>query len=386
MKFGADLNAYTSFDQTVYQLPIPTDSAELFKNGFKILANWAGHISMLSPDIDEERGVIVEEDRQRGKNAQSRMQKEVMPILLHGSRYAERIPIGKIDIIENFKHEEIRNFYKDWYRPNLQAVIAVGDFDVAQVEALIKENFGKLTNPAKPKPHPTYDLPGNKEPLVKIVTDPEFPYNVAFAFIRQTNKPTQTTDDIRRGMVLSMANAMLGARINELKQKGTAPFIDGQATYGAYQGGLVPGVEAATVLAVTRNGAELSKGLQGIMAEFQRMVQFGFTQSELDVVKKQTEAANEKANREKDKIASNTFVQAYLKNFMYGAPVISPDFRYEITKKFLNEITLAEINAAARKMTGTENLSIVVQAPEKRRRPCPPKHSSWPPSTMRVKA
>ncbi|WP_126243353.1 M16 family metallopeptidase [Chitinophaga rhizosphaerae] len=372
VKFGADLNAYTSFDQTVYQLPIPTDSAELFKNGFRILANWAGHISMLAPDIDGERGVIIEEDRQRGKNAQSRIQKELLPVLLHGSRYAERIPIGKLDILQRFKHEEIRNFYRDWYRPNLQAVIAVGDFDVAQVENLIKENFGKLTNPAKPKPHTTYDLPDGKQPVVKIVTDPEFPYNVAIAFIRQRHKASNNTDDIRRNMVINMANAMLGARINELKQKGTADFVDGQANYGPYQQGLVPGIEATTALAVTKSGAELAKGLAGVMAEYQRMVQFGFTQSELDVVKKQSEAANEKANREKDKIASNTFVQAYLRNYMYGTPVLSPDFRYEITKKFLAEITLAEINAAAKKMIGNDNnLTIIVQAPEKEKATLP---------------
>src|SRR5690606_15021280 len=131
VKFGADLNAYTSFDQTVYQLPIPTDSAALFRNAFKILANWAGLVTMEGSEIDAERGVIVEEDRQRGKNAQSRMQKALLPVILTGSRYAERIPIGKIDIIQNFKHGELKNFYKDWYRPNLQAVIAVGDFDPA---------------------------------------------------------------------------------------------------------------------------------------------------------------------------------------------------------------------------------------------------------------
>lgn len=371
VKFGADLNAYTSFDQTVYQLPIPTDSAELFHNGFKILANWAGHISMLGPDIDGERGVIIEEDRQRGKNAQSRIQEALLPVILHGSRYAQRIPIGKIDILQSFKHEEIRNFYRDWYRPNLQAVIAVGDFEVSDVEKLIKDNFGKLTNPAKPKPHATYDLPGNKEPIVKIVTDKEYPYNVAMAFIRQRHKATNNVDDIRRGMVIGMANAMLGARIAELKQKGTAPFVDAQANYGSYQGGLVPGVEAATVFAVAKNGGELAQGLQGIMAEFERMVQFGFTASELEVVKKQSEAGNEKANREKDKIASNTYVQAYLKNFMYGAPIISPDFRYDITKKLLNDITLEEINAAAKKMIDKENLTIIVQAPEKEKASLP---------------
>ncbi|RPD42059.1 M16 family metallopeptidase [Chitinophaga barathri] len=365
VKFGADLNAYTGFDQTVYQLPIPTDSAALFKNGFKILANWAGHISMENTDIDEERGIIVEEERQRGKNAQSRMQKEALPVILYGSRYAERIPIGKLDIIQNFKHEEIKNFYKDWYRPNLQAVIAVGDFDVAQVETLIKENFSTLKNPANAKPHQNYDLPDNKEPIVKNITDKEFPYNVALLTIRHRSKPTNTTADLKSGMIITMVNSMLGARIQELKQKGTAPFVEGQASYGPWQGGMIEGLNAMTVVAVTKDASEISKGLAGVMAEAERMAQFGFNQSELEVVKKNMEAGNEKAYKEKDKIASATFVQAYLKNFMSGSPIISPDVRYNLAKKYLAEITLDDVNKAAKKMMAEENVTVLVQAPEK---------------------
>ncbi len=141
VRFGADLNAYTGFNQTVYQLPIPTDSAMVFKTGFKILANWAGKVSMNGADIDSERGVIVEEDRQRGKNAQQRMSNQLLPLLLANSRYAERIPIGKVEILNNFTHDKIRSFYSDWYRPNLQSVIAVGDFDVNEVEKLFIFNF-----------------------------------------------------------------------------------------------------------------------------------------------------------------------------------------------------------------------------------------------------
>lgn len=365
VKFGADLNAYTSFDQTVYQLPIPTDSAALFKNGFKILANWAGHIRMEDADIDEERGVIVEEDRQRGKNAQSRMQKELLPVLLGNSRYAARIPIGKLDIIQNFKHNEIKQFYKDWYRPNLQAVIAVGDFDVAQVEALIKENFGPLTNPAKPRPHEKYDLPDNKEPIVKLVTDKEFPYNVVLTFIRHRAKVTNGIPDIRKGIITSMINSMMSSRLLELKQKGTAPFVEGQFSYGAYQGGLVPGIDAATIVAVTKDPGELAKGLSGVMTEVERMAQFGFIASELDVVKKNMEAGNEKNYREMDKIPSNSFVQAYLKNFMYSAPIVSPEFRYTLTKQLLADITLAEVNEFAKKMATPENITVIAQAPDK---------------------
>lgn len=365
VKFGADLNAYTSFDQTVYQLPIPTDSAALFSNGFKILANWAGLVTMEGSEIDAERGVIVEEDRQRGKNAQSRMQKELLPVILKGSRYAERIPIGKIDIIQNFKHEELKNFYKDWYRPNLQAVIAVGDFDPVQVEALIKENFGPLKNPANPKPHPTYGLPDNKEPLVKIVTDVEFPYHVAFAMIRHHGNITKTTADVRESVVEGMINAMMGSRINELKQKGTAPFVEGQFSYGPYQGGLIPALDATSVVAVSKTAEELSAALKGMMVEVERMAQFGFTASELDVVKKNMDAGNEKGFREKDKTPSAAYVQQYLKNFMEGTAIPSATYRYELMKKLIGEITLEEVNRAAKKMVKEENLTIIVQAPAK---------------------
>jgi zinc protease len=134
VRFGADLNAYTGFNQTVYQLPLPTDSTAVFEKGFDILSNWAGYLTYDDKEIDQERGVIVEEDRQRGKNAQERMSKQLLPVLLANSRYAERIPIGKLDIINNFQHQTIKDFYHDWYRPDLQAVIAVGDFDVNKVE------------------------------------------------------------------------------------------------------------------------------------------------------------------------------------------------------------------------------------------------------------
>ncbi|WP_295116527.1 pitrilysin family protein [uncultured Chitinophaga sp.] len=365
VKFGADLNAYTSFDRTVYQLPIPTDSAALFHNGFRILANWAGYVTMENSEIDAERGVIVEEDRARGKNAQSRMQKEVIPVLMKGARHAERIPIGKIDIIQHFKYEEMRNFYKDWYRPNLEAVIAVGDFDPAEVEKMIKENFSPLKNPASPKPLLTYNLPENKEPLYKLVTDVEFPYHVAMVTMRHKGSPTKTVADAREGMIQSMVNAMLGNRINELKQKGTAPFLEGQYSYDAYQGGLFPDVDAATIVAVSKSPEELPAALKGMMVEVERMAQFGFTAGELDIIKKNIDAGNEKNYREKDKIASNNYVQQYLNNFLTGSAIPSSDYRYEMTKKLLSSITLEEVNQWAKQSAKQENITILVQAPEK---------------------
>jgi zinc protease len=365
VRFGADLNAYTSFDQTVYQLPIPTDSAALFKNGFKILANWAGKLTMDGEEIDRERGVIVEEDRQRGKNAQERMSKQLLPVLLKGSRYANRIPIGKIDILNTFTHDKIRNFYKDWYRPNLQAVIAVGDFDVNEVEKMIKENFAGLTNPATPRPRPDYDLPDNKEPLVKIVTDSEQPYNVAQVMYKQRGGTTKTEADYKKSMMYGMINSMLGARLQEITQSGKAPFIQGQSGYGAFQGGLVPNINALQSAAVSTTGATLGTALKAVLAENERMSKYGFLQSELNVAKKNIEAGNEVRLKEKDKTASSAFVKKYLSHFLTGTAIPSTEYAYAETKKALSEITLAEVNALAKTLITKENQIIVVQAPEK---------------------
>lgn len=365
VRFGADLNAYTSFDQTVYQLPIPTDSVLVFKTGFKILANWAGKIVMEGDEIDKERGVIVEEDRQRGKNAQERMSKQLLPVLLKGSHYADRLPIGKIDILNTFTHDKIRNFYSDWYRPNLQAVIAVGDFDINEVEALIKENFSDLKNPAKPRPRPSYDLPDNKEPLVKVITDPEQQYNVAMIMYKQRGNVLKTSSDYKRGLINNMINSMLGSRIQEIMQKGNAPFIQAQSSYGPYQGGLVPGINAFQSVAVSASGASLETAFTAVLAENERMSKYGFTQSELDVIKKNIAAGNEIRLKEKDKTPSASLVQRYLNHFLTGSSIPSAEYSYELTNKLLAEITLADVNAIAKTLITKDNQIIIVQAPEK---------------------
>jgi len=365
VRFGADLNAYTGFDQTVYQLPIPTDTVSVFKTGFKILANWAGKVVMEGEEIDKERGVIIEEDRQRGKNAQQRMSKELLPVLLKGSRYENRIPIGKIDILQSFTHDKIRSFYKDWYRPNLQAVIAVGDFDVNEVEQLIKANFSELTNPANPRPRLKYDLPDHKETLVKIITDPEQQYNIAQVMYKQRGTATKTTADYRKKLIYSMINSMLGARIQEILQKGSAPFVFAQTSFGPFQGGLVPGINALQTVVATNSGATLEKGLIAALAENEKVVKFGFVQSELDVARKNILAGSEKQFKEKDKTASASFVQQYLNNFLTAAPIPSIDYVYNITQKELATVSLAEVNQIAKTLITKDNRIIIVQAPEK---------------------
>ncbi|MBB6502253.1 M16 family metallopeptidase [Pedobacter cryoconitis] len=365
VRFGADLNAYTAFDQTVYQLPIPTDSAEVFRTGFKILANWAGKISMDGAEIDRERGVIIEEDRQRGKNAQERISKQLLPLLLKDSRYAIRIPIGKVDLLKTFTHDKIRNFYADWYRPDLQAVIAVGDFDVNEVEKLIIANFSVLKNPLNERERLKYDLPDNQTPLIKIVTDPEQQYNVAFAIWKQRGNIVKTTEDQRKNIIYSMINAMLSARFQEILQKGNPPFLFGQSSFGAYQDGLVPGINAFQTIVASKSGKELQSAFTAAIAESERAVKFGFLQAELDVVKKNMEAGNEISLREKDKTPSSSFMGEYLSNFLTGSAMGSIEFNYADTKKNLRTITLPEVNALAKALITKDNQLLIVQAPEK---------------------
>lgn len=365
IRFGADLNAYTGFDQTVYQLPIPTDSADVFKTGFKILANWAGRISMDGEEIDKERGVIIEEDRQRGKNAQERMSKQLLPLLLEDSRYENRIPIGKIDLLKTFTHDKIKNFYADWYRPDLQAVIAVGDFDVNEVEKLIIANFSDLKGPAKERERIKYDLPDNKLPLVKVITDPEQQYNVAMAMWKQRGNVTKTTADLKKNLIYTMINSMLSARYQEIMQKGNAPFLFAQSSFGAYQGGLVSGINAFQTVVAAKSGKELESAFTAAVAESERASKYGFLQSELNVVKRNIEAGNERKIKEANKTASSSFVQAYLSNFLTGSAIGSINFSYNETKKELAAITLAEVNALAKTLITKDNQIIVVQAPDK---------------------
>ncbi len=378
VRFGADLNAYTGFNQTVYQLPLPTDSVKVFEKGFDILANWAGYVTFDDKEIDQERGVIVEEDRQRGKNAQERMSKQLLPVLLANSRYAERLPIGKLDIINNFEHQTIKQFYKDWYRPNLQAVIAVGDFDIANVEQLIKDNFSDLSNPENARKRESYDVPDNAEPLVKIVTDPEFPYNVASVTYKHPEVVETNEADLKRKILTNLINTMLSNRLTEIVQKGNAPFVFAQSNYGSFQGGLV-NLDAFNSVAVAKDALGLEAAIKAVIAENVRMKLFGFTTTELDRAKINLQTAIDKQFKEKDKTKSAAFVQKYVDAFLKGLAIPSIDYIHEFYTKNLSEITVAEINKLASTFVTDDNMIATIQAPDKEKAnlPEPATYLTW---------
>ncbi len=360
VKFGADLNAYTSFDETVYQLPLPTDSVKTFEKGFDILADWAGHVTFDPKEIDAERGVVLEEERLRGKNAQERLQQQILPALLNNSRYAERLPIGKEDILKTFKPETIKSFYHDWYRPDLQAVIAVGDFDPKHVEQLIKDNFSELKNPANEKPRTKYSVPATPGTVVKIATDKEFPYTLAEIVVKHPETKTQTKEEYIESMRVELFNQMLNARLGELTQKANPPFLFGRASYGGFLGHQ----DAFTSIAVAKPG-ELEKAIKAVVAETERARKFGFTQTELDRAKQDALTQIENAYKERDKTKSVNFVREYQQNFLQGEAIPGIEFEYNFQKEHMDQIKLSEINALAGKYISDKNRVVIVEAPEK---------------------
>ena len=360
VKFGADLNAYTSFDETIYQLPLPTDSSKVFEKGFDILADWAGHVSFDPKEIDNERGVVLEEERLRGKNAQERLQNQILPVLLNNSRYAERLPIGKEDILKTFKPETIKSFYHDWYRPDLQAVIAVGDFDPKRVEQLIKDNFSELKNPANEKPRTKYSIPATPGTAVKIATDKEFPYTLCEIVVKLPETKVQTKADYLQSMRVNLFNQMLNERLSELTKQANPPFLFGRASYGGFLGH----EDAFTSIAVAKPG-ELEKAIKAVVAETERTRKFGFTQTEFDRAKQDALTQMENGYKERDKTKSVNFVREYQQNFLNGEAIPGIAWEYKFFKENVDKIRLSDINALAGKYISDQNRAVVVEAPEK---------------------
>ncbi|HEK20943.1 M16 family metallopeptidase [Mucilaginibacter sp.] len=360
VRFGADLNAYTSFDETVYQLPLPTDSAAVFANGFKILANWAGRVTFDPSEIDKERGVVLEEERLRGKNAQERLSQQTLPTLLNNSRYATRLPIGKEDILKTFTPETIKSFYHDWYRPDLQAVIAVGDFDVKKVEALIKANFSDLKNPTPEKPRAEYTVPPSPGTAVKVATDKEFPYMLAQIIVRHPQIVIKTDLGMLQGMRVQLFNYMLAQRISELQQKPEPPFLYARLNYGGFLGKM----DAFTAVVVGKPDA-FEKAVKAVAAETERARKFGFTSTEFERAKQAALVGIQNAYYERDKTNSANYVREYQQNFLKGEGIPGIEYEYNYYVSNMNKVNLEEVNAMAKKLITDQNRVIIVEGPEK---------------------
>src|SRR6185437_13446540 len=270
VEFGADLNAYTSFDETVYILPIPTDKPGNLEKGFQIIEDWAHNALLTDTDIDQERGVVLEESR-LGKGADERMLKKYFPKLTEGTRYADRLPIGKDDILKTFKHETIRRFYRDWYRPDLQAVMVVGDIDTGTAMNMIRQHFAGLNNPAGERDRFYVDVKPRTKSDAMVVTDKEAmnsSLQILFPFYKKTDETTlgdYRNINIKRQLVFSMINRHL----NDLAQSGNPPFPFAQA----YFNDMIHGYESFSVYTVFSNDGP-QKALNAVAAELLRSKQY----------------------------------------------------------------------------------------------------------------
>ena len=359
VRFGADLNAYTSFDETVYQLPLPTDNPELLQKGVAIMRDWAQEASLDPVEINKERGVVLEEKR-LGKGAQERMRRQYWPLILNNSRYAVRIPIGTDEVLNNFKPETIRRFYQDWYRPDLQALIVVGDVDVNQMEQTIKRQFGSLKNPLHEKVRTKYSVPLTGKNQFISVTDKEMTATVAEVLIKRPTLPLHTASEYHKSIIRELYNQMLSERYAELARQANPPFVRGSAGISSFIGSL----DNFDVSIVARPG-ELEKGFKAVWRETERIKRFGFTSTELDRAKKGYLNNMESALNEKNKTNSDNYVQEYLAYFLKGTAAPGIQYEYEMVKKGLPGIALNEVNALSAEYITQVNRDILLMAPEK---------------------
>src|SRR6185436_10116150 len=360
MRFGADLNASTSFDETIYMLQVPTEKSDVLDRSFLILEDWAHNVSFDPVEIDRERGVIMEEWRLR-RGAGARLTDRILPVLLNGSRYADRLPIGKTEIIQNFKADRVKQFYADWYRPDLMAVVAVGDFNKTDVENMIKAHFSSIPAPPGPRPRPTYEVPAHPGTTFAIMTDKE----ITSASIEIDHilpaREQETVGAYRLRIVDRLFSGMLGARFSELTQKPDAPFLAAGAGRRLF---LARTKEQVSLSArVKEDGIE--RGLEGLLAEAERVARFGFTTTELERQKQAVMRTYERVVAEVDNIVSSSRANEYVRNFTQNETLPSPNDEYAMHQRFLPQITLDEVNRMAKEWFPDQNRLVVVSAPEK---------------------
>ena len=361
VKFGADLNAYTSFDETVYILPIPIDKKENLEKGMLVLEDWASTVAFENTEIDKERGVVLEESR-LGKGANDRMNKVLFPKLFDGSKYAQRLPIGKEEILKSFPYDVVKRFYKDWYRPDLMAVVIVGDVDPAEAEKLVKAHFEKLKNPVNERARALSEIPARQKSEALVLTDKEATNSVVRIYYPFAKAKVETTiGDYRDDIVKGLFQSMLGTRLQELTQKSDPPFVFG----GSNVSGFIRGFEAFNSFALIGK-AGVEPAIAALVQEDERARKFGFTASELDRTKKNLIKVYEQANNERDKTESDQLADELIRNFLTKEPIPGIEKEYAYHQQFLEGITLEEVNQyAAKTIPSNGNKLVALTSPEK---------------------
>ena len=341
VRFGADLNAHTGFDETVYDLPISSKDEKVLNNGYQVIRDWAGNCLLETEEIDKERGIILEEKRMR-QGAGMRMMTEYFPRLLNGSIYGKRIPIGKEEIIKTAPRKAFADFYKDWYRPNNMAVIVVGDIDVAQAEAKIKALFSDLKNPENAPVRPSrIPIEWHKSNKAFVITDKENTNNTVQIFVgmQKSEDPTKWSN-YQSYTLHNLISSLIGNRLQEYTLKASSPIGFGNIDF---ESSAFRGYKSLTLRASVKEDA--SAAIKTIVGEALKAKKFGFTEAEFERVKKETLEELADKSAEKDKTESGNFAEEYINNFLDKEPAPGIEAEKNFVENYFKTLTLVQVNA-----------------------------------------
>ena len=365
VKFGENLNAYTSVEETVYNIDnVPVIRDGIVDSCLLILHDWANDLTLAEAEIDNERGVIHEEWR-TGQGAMMRMYEQTLPKVFEGSKYGHRLPIGTIEVIDNFPYQALRDYYEKWYRPDQQGIIVVGDIDVDKVEAKIKELFSPIEMPANAAERKYEPVPDNKEPIITIAKDKEQPSTMIYIWHKHPATPNEAKGNLGylvQNYLFSMIESMLNARLEELRQSANPPFIAAAAQEGDFL--LAKTTQAFAGLAISKEDG-IPTAISALVREIERARKFGFTASEYarakaDYLRLLESAYNERENKENEE-----YVQEYVDNFLDNEPIPGIEAEYAIMNQLVPNIPVEAINSILPQLIKDENIVINVFGPDK---------------------
>jgi zinc protease len=366
VKFGENVNAWTSIEQTVYMLTnVPTTNMNLVDSCILILHDWSSFISLEGEEIDKERGVILEEMRQ-GQGAQMRIYEKMLPEIYPNSPYGHRLPIGTEEVVSGFKHDALRAYYHKWYRPDLQGIIIIGDVDVNEVENHLKSIFEDIPAPINPAERTRFQVADNAEPIVSICTDPEETnYNISL-YYKHDIVPFEERGDVQywlKGYIDQLVSTMYNNRMEELTQKANPPFIFGYGYYGTFF--VSDTKDAWTGLAYAKDKDGIDEALTAIVAENKRMQQYGFTASEFERAKADLMKQIENQYDERDKQETSRYLYPILNHFLTNEPLLGIENEYMLLGQIMPMLPVEAINQYAKELIREDNIVITLTAPQK---------------------
>jgi zinc protease len=366
IKFGENLNAGTGIDQTVYMVTnVPTNIPGLVDTCLLILHDWSSFIALEEAEIDNERGVILEELRTR-EDANQRIMETILPIMYPNSPYANRLPGGLPEVVANFEYQTLRDYYHKWYRPDLQGIIIVGDIDVDAIEARIKEMYADIPTPVNPAPRPQFMIEDNVDPIVAIASDPEATNYRVNIYYKTEATPDSLKNDLNYWIgqyATGIISSMEIKRLQEITQKANPPFVYGYSYYSNYY--IAPTEDAWTSIAMAKDAAGIDEALTALVTENNRMAQFGFTNSEYERAKADFLKQIESQYNERNNTNNDQYVNECLENFLSNEPMMGIETEYALYQQIIPSIPLEVINMFAQQLIHDDNLVITVTAPKK---------------------